>query len=62
MIVTRAGVARKYKNANKRHYSTECVTDLDLQSEMITFGSILTTFEFSIIFGGSWGWIENCLS
>jgi len=28
---------------------------------MIIFGSILTTFELSSIFGGSWGRIENCL-
>jgi len=28
---------------------------------MIIFGSILTTFEFSIICGGSWGSIENWL-
>jgi len=40
---------------------TECVTDLDLKSEMIIFGSILITFESSSIFGGSWGSIENWL-
>ena len=34
---------------------TECVTDLDLQREMIIFVSILTTFEASTIFSGSWG-------
>jgi hypothetical protein len=28
---------------------------------MIIFGSILTTFESSSIFGGSWGSIENWL-
>ncbi len=28
---------------------------------MIIFGSIFTTFESSIIFGGSWGSIENFL-
>jgi hypothetical protein len=28
---------------------------------MIIFGLILTTFELSIIFGGSWGNIENLL-
>jgi len=28
---------------------------------MIIFGSILTTFESSIIFGGSWGSIEYWL-
>jgi hypothetical protein len=28
---------------------------------MIIFGSILTTFELSSIFGGSWGSIENWL-
>jgi len=38
-------------------HTAECVTDLDYQSEMIIFGSILTTFEF----GGSWGSIENWL-
>ena len=30
--------------------TTECVTDLDLQSKMIIFESILTTFESSVIF------------
>jgi len=40
-------------------HSTECVTDLDQGSEMIIFGSILTTFESSNIFGGSS--IENWL-
>jgi len=29
--------------------------------EIIIFGWILTTFESSIIFGGSWGSIENWL-
>jgi len=33
--------------------------DFDQQSEMIIFGLILTTFELSSIFGGSWGSIEN---
>jgi hypothetical protein len=28
---------------------------------MIIFGLILTTLESSIIFGGSWGSIKNCL-
>jgi hypothetical protein len=28
---------------------------------MIIFGSILSTFELSIIFGGSWASIENYL-
>jgi len=28
---------------------------------MIIFGSILSTFELSSIFGGSWGSIENWL-
>jgi len=27
---------------------------------MIIFGSILTSFELSIIFGASWDSIENC--
>jgi len=30
--------------------TAECVMDLDKQSEMIIFGSILTTFELSSIF------------
>ena len=34
---------------------TECVTDLDKRSEMIIFESILTTFEASFVFSGSWG-------
>jgi len=38
-----------------------CVTDLDSQSEMIILGSILTNFELSSVFGGSWGSIENWL-
>jgi hypothetical protein len=37
----------------------EFVKDLDQRSKMIIFGSILTTFELSSIFGGSWGNIEN---
>jgi len=41
--------------------TTECVTDLDQQNEMIFFGSILTTLLSSIIFGSSWGSIENHL-
>jgi len=32
--------------------------DLDQRSEMIIFESILTTFESSSIFGGSWDSIE----
>jgi len=43
-------------------FSTECGTDVDEQSEMIVFESILTTFELSIVFKGSWGtseyWLE----
>jgi len=39
----------------------ECVADFDQGSEMIIFESILTTFEPSRIFGGSWGSIENWL-
>ena len=34
---------------------TQCVTDLDQQSGMIIFESLLTTFELCIIFWGSWG-------
>jgi len=42
--------------------TTKCVTDLDLHTkEMIIFGSILTTFESSSIFGGSSGSVENWL-
>jgi len=41
---------------------TECITDLDLGSEMIIFESILTTFKASVVFRGSWGssvnWLE----
>ena len=41
---------------------TECVTDLDLRSELIFCETILTTFEASIIFWGHWGssgnWLE----
>jgi len=37
------------------------VTELDYQTEMIIFGSILTTFESSSVFEGSWGSIENWL-
>jgi len=40
---------------------TECATDFDKQSVTIIFGSILTTFQSSIIFAGSWGSIENWL-
>jgi hypothetical protein len=51
------------KKRKRRHFfkirTTECVTDLDQRSKMIIFGSILTTFESSSIFGGSWGSIEN---
>ncbi len=41
--------------------TTECVTDLDLQSEKIIFKLILFTFELSSIFAGGWGSIENWL-
>jgi len=34
---------------------------LDLRSEMIIFGLILTAFESMCIFGGSWGSAENWL-
>ncbi len=40
---------------------TECVKDLNYRIEMIIFGSIQTTYELSIIFGGSRGSIENWL-
>ncbi len=39
--------------------TTECVTDLDEQSELLIFKSILTSFKLSIVFGGSWGSAEN---
>ena len=39
--------------------STECVMDLDLRLVMIIFESILTTFEASVIFLGSWGGSKN---
>ncbi len=40
--------------------NTKCVMDLDYEvRRLIIFGSIFTTFELSIIFGGSWGCIEN---
>jgi len=42
-------------------YTTECVANLDKRSKTIIFWSILTTFESSRIFGGSWGSIENWL-
>jgi len=50
---------KRKKLVGIRSCSTECVTDLDKQSKMIIFGSTLTTFESSSIFGGSWGSIEN---
>ena len=40
---------------------TECVIDLDPQSKMIIFESLLTTFELSISFRGSWESSENQL-
>jgi len=41
--------------------TTECVIDLDQQSEMIIFGTILTTLKSSIVFRGSRGSVENFL-
>jgi len=41
--------------------STVCVTELDQQSELLIFESILTSFKPSIVFGGSWGSTENWL-
>ena len=42
--------------------SAECVTDLDSrQRKMTLFESILTTFELSFVFWGSWGSTENKL-
>ncbi len=43
------------------HESTECVTDLEYQIELLIFESILTSFKLSIIFGGSWGNNKNRL-
>ena len=40
---------------------TECVMNLDLESELLIFEPILTTFKPSIVFRGSWGSIENWL-
>jgi len=37
---------------------TECVTDLDYQSELLIFE---LNFKLSIDFGGSWGSTENWL-
>jgi len=45
-------------------FTNKCVTDLEYQSKMIIFGSILTTLESSSIFGVSWGTvlkIGSCL-
>ena len=41
--------------------TTECVTDLDSQSEFLIFESILTTFKLIIIYRGSLGNVENWL-
>ena len=41
--------------------SSECVTDSDEQIKMIIFGSLLTTFEASIIFWGVWRSSKNWL-
>jgi len=41
--------------------TTECVADLDEQTEMIIFESNLTTFKLSIVFWGSCGICENWL-
>ena len=60
-IVTFLDATGLLKHSFKLHSPTECVTDLDLQREMIIFKSILTTFEASVIFRGSWGSIENWL-
>ena len=38
---------------------SECVMDLDYQSEMIMFESVLSTFEASIVYWGSLGSSEN---
>jgi hypothetical protein len=54
-------ISATHKSSNILLTGTEFVTDLDLQSEMIIFGSTLTTFETSIIFGGRRGSIKNLL-
>ncbi len=41
--------------------ATECVTDLDDQSDMIIFESLLTTFEAIFIVWGSWAICKNWL-
>ena len=45
-------LAHMVESGNTHHGfpGTECVTDLDLQRDMIIFESILTTFETSIVF------------
>jgi len=40
---------------------TDCVMDLNKWSEMIIFEPILTTFESSVIYRGSWGSSVNWL-
>jgi hypothetical protein len=35
--------------------------DLDIQSELLIFESIFTTFKPGIVFNGSWGSIKNLL-
>jgi hypothetical protein len=49
------------KNIGTKAARTEGVKDLDLQSELLIFESILTTFKLRIIHRGSWGSIENWL-
>ena len=48
-------------NYQEQNIASDGVTDLDLRLEMIIFESILTTFEASTIFWGSWGSSENQL-
>jgi len=43
------------------YYTTECVTDLDLQSEIIIFESIFSTIESNSFYWGSSGISENWL-
>ena len=48
-------MVKLYQKAEPLFTYTECVTNLDYQIKMIIFVSILTTFEASFVFSGSWG-------
>ncbi len=51
----------KQQQQQKQTTTTVSFTDLDQSSEMIYFESILTTFEESFIFQGSWDGSKNWL-